>query len=57
MNSNEIFWFPKEIDIMVVKIPYATTHWLLFTHRHARSWQKLSFYIFGVPILAVQVFF
>jgi GT2 family glycosyltransferase len=32
-------------------------HWLLFMQRHASPWEKLAFYIFGVPILVVQVFF
>ncbi len=31
-------------------------HWLLFMHRHASFWQKIAFYLFGAPILAVQVF-
>jgi GT2 family glycosyltransferase len=31
-------------------------HWLLFMRRHASFWQKVAFYVFGAPILAVQVF-
>lgn len=31
-------------------------HWLLFMRRHAGSWQKTAFYLFGAPVLAVQVF-
>ena len=29
---------------------------LMFMHRHANMWQKIAFYLFGAPILAVQVF-
>jgi len=36
---------------------HKSRHWLLFMRRHANIWQKLAFYIFGAPILAVQVFF
>lgn len=35
---------------------HKSRHWLLFMRRHANMWQKLGFYIFGIPILAVQVF-
>ena len=35
---------------------HKSRHWLLFMHRHASVWQKLAFYVFGAPILAVQVF-
>jgi len=28
----------------------------LFMGRHANIWQKMAFYFFGVPILAVKVF-
>jgi GT2 family glycosyltransferase len=35
---------------------HKSRHWLLFMRRHANIWQKISFYIFGAPILAVQVF-
>jgi GT2 family glycosyltransferase len=31
-------------------------HWLLFMRRHASIWQRLAFYIFGAPILTIQVF-
>jgi GT2 family glycosyltransferase len=36
---------------------HKSRHWLLFMRRHASRRQKLAFYMFGVPILAVQVFF
>jgi GT2 family glycosyltransferase len=35
---------------------HKSRHWLLFMRRHARSGQKLAFYLFGAPILAIQVF-
>ena len=35
---------------------HKSRHWLLFMKRHASFWQKLTFYIFGAPVLAVQVF-
>lgn len=35
---------------------HKSRHWLLFMRRHASIWQKLAFYFFGAPILAVQVF-
>ena len=35
---------------------HKSRHWLLFMRRHANVWQKVAFYLFGVPILAVQVF-
>lgn len=35
---------------------HKSRHWLLFMRRHARPGQKLAFYLFGVPILAIQVF-
>lgn len=34
---------------------HKSRHWLLFMRRHASLWQKLAFYIFGAPILVVQV--
>ncbi len=34
---------------------HKSRHWLLFMRRHANPWQKVAFYIFGAPILAVQV--
>jgi len=34
---------------------HKSRHWLLFMHRHASPWQKIAFYLFGAPILAVQV--
>jgi GT2 family glycosyltransferase len=34
---------------------HKSRHWLLFMRRHARFWQKVAFYLFGAPILAVQV--
>ena len=35
---------------------HKSRHWLLFMRRHANIWQKIAFYLFGAPILAVQVF-
>jgi len=35
---------------------HKSRHWLLFMRRHANLWQKLAFYVFGAPILAIQVF-
>ena len=35
---------------------HKSRHWLAFMRRHASPWQKLAFYLFGAPILAVQVF-
>lgn len=35
---------------------HKSRHWLLFMRRHANIWQKMAFYLFGAPILAVQVF-
>jgi GT2 family glycosyltransferase len=35
---------------------HKSRHWLLFMRRHASTGQKLAFYLFGAPILAVQVF-
>jgi hypothetical protein len=35
---------------------HKSRHWLLFMRRHANTWQKIAFYLFGAPILAVQVF-
>jgi GT2 family glycosyltransferase len=35
---------------------HKSRHWLLFMRRHANRWQKMSFYLFGAPILAIQVF-
>jgi len=35
---------------------HKSRHWLLFMHRHANIWQKIAFYVFGAPILAIQVF-
>lgn len=35
---------------------HKSRHWLLFMRRHATTWQKLAFYFFGAPVLAVQVF-
>jgi hypothetical protein len=34
---------------------HKSRHWLLFMRRHASLWQKIAFYLFGAPILAVQV--
>jgi len=31
-------------------------HWLIFMRRHAAPWQKIAFYLFGAPVLVVQVF-
>ena len=35
---------------------HKSRHWLLFMRRHANIWQKIAFYLFGAPILAIQVF-
>ena len=35
---------------------HKSRHWLLFMRRHANIWQKMAFYLFGAPILAVKVF-
>jgi GT2 family glycosyltransferase len=35
---------------------HKSRHWLLFMGRHASPWQKIAFYLFGAPVLAVQVF-
>jgi GT2 family glycosyltransferase len=35
---------------------HKSRHWLLFMHRHANTWQKMAFYLFGAPSLAVKVF-
>ena len=35
---------------------HKSRHWLLFMRRHATFSQKLAFYLFGAPILAIQVF-
>jgi len=35
---------------------HKSRHWLLFMRRHATTGQKLAFYLFGAPILAIQVF-
>ena len=35
---------------------HKSRHWLLFMRRHASAWQKIAFYLFGAPFLAVQVF-
>jgi len=35
---------------------HKSRHWLLFMHRHASLWQKMAFYLFGAPVLAIQVF-
>jgi len=35
---------------------HKSRHWLLFMRRHASLWEKLAFYVFGAPILSVQVF-
>ena len=35
---------------------HKSRHWLLFMQRHASIWQKMGFYLFGAPILAIQVF-
>ena len=36
---------------------HKSRHWLLFMRRHASRGQKIAFYLFGAPILAVQVVF
>lgn len=35
---------------------HKSRHWLLFMRRHASIWQKMTFCLFGAPILTVQVF-
>jgi len=35
---------------------HKSRHWLLFMQRHANIWQKMAFYLFGAPVLAIQVF-
>jgi len=35
---------------------HKSRHWLLFMRRHANIWQKMAFYIFGAPLLAIKVF-
>jgi GT2 family glycosyltransferase len=34
---------------------HKSRHWLLFMRRHGNIWQQMAFYLFGAPILAVQV--
>ena len=34
---------------------HKSRHWLLFMRRHASVWQKIAFYLFGGPLLAIQV--
>lgn len=36
---------------------HKSRHWLLFMRRHASPFEKLAFYLCGVPILAIQVVF
>ena len=36
---------------------HKSRHWLLFMHRHAKFSHKMAFYLFGAPVLAVQVLF
>ena len=35
---------------------HKSRHWLFFMRRHASVWQKIGFYFFGAPVLAIQVF-
>jgi GT2 family glycosyltransferase len=35
---------------------HKSRHWLAFMNRHASFSQKIAFYLFGAPILAIQVF-
>jgi len=35
---------------------HKSRHWLLFMRRHARIGEKIAFYLFGAPVLAIQVF-
>ena len=35
---------------------HKSRHWLLFMRRHATTGQKLAFYLFGAPMLTLQVF-
>lgn len=34
---------------------HKSRHWLLFMGRHANIWQRMTFYLFGAPIMAVKV--
>jgi GT2 family glycosyltransferase len=34
---------------------HKSRHWLVFMCRHASLWQKIAFYLFGAPVLAVQI--
>lgn len=36
---------------------HKSRHWLLFMQRHASAAQKVAFFLFGAPVLAIQVFF
>lgn len=35
---------------------HKSRHWLLFMRRHATPLEKVTFYLFGAPLLAIQVF-
>ena len=35
---------------------HKSRHWLIFMRRHAAPWQQIAFYLFGAPVLVVQVF-
>lgn len=61
------FYMPKAVGYHQVSHTYGqgysedyarhkSRHWLLFMRRHASPWQKIAFYLFGAPFLAVQVF-
>ena len=34
---------------------HKSRHWMIFMGRHASPWKKIAFYLFGAPILVVQV--
>ena len=34
---------------------HRSRHWLAFISRHASAWQKLSFYLFGAPFIAMRI--
>lgn len=63
----EALYIPKAVGYHQVSHTYGegyseeyarhkSRHWLLFMRRHANLWQKMAFYLFGAPILAVRVF-
>jgi len=63
----EAMYIPKAVGYHQVSHTYGegyseeyarhkSRHWLLFMRRHANIWQKMAFYIFGAPLLAIKVF-